>query len=506
MPTNDKTHRPPRARRPHDDEPLELEDEVDELAPIDVEDREALHDAGDPADDIDFTPDASSDDATSSDLPIGDDEVFDDAPESLRGRSHVGPPSGKEPASIDHVDDDHAFDEGERAGDDWEPHREAASLGLDLADEIDDDDARDADDGGVEGTNEDIAAEVDESALPDLDADAGAGFEVDDLMRELTASGFGRESSEPGWVLREGWQRSGAFADVTAESGRVVAVGAEIVELAAGDAALRSVSTGAPLPASAACVALHRSGLVVAVGGALLSIDRAGATERPLVLFDAHRPIRSLAIVAGRVWAIAGDALWVVASPPATPQRARESGAKCVAAAAEELFLLAAERSELRLSRFRGDDGDWQTLSTWSLEQDPSRPRVLASSRSGAALAFADRDTLWHSWDRGATWASLEIQGLLAFTHRSVDGRDEIVVLRREDDAGEGGTRAALASVGSPLETSALRAVELPCAEPSLDAAIEGGGPISMAWCDARETLFVASPHGLVAVGPLRTH
>lgn len=506
------TARPKRPRPQRDDDTVDLgldqESELDELDGSLLEHADAGEvDTGDPGDDIDAR-EASSDDAEAGDLPIGEDDVFDDPPESLRGKSHIGPPSGRD-AGIDH-DDDHAFDDSERsAGEDWEPHRaDSNALALDLADEIDDDDRPEADDGGVEGTNEDIAAEVDESALPDLDADAGAGFDVDDLMRELAAGGFGRESNEPAWLVREEWQRGGAFTDVIAEVGRVVAVGAEIVELGLGDTAIRAGS----LPAAGSLVALHRSGVVVATGDALLHLGRIGSDERPLALFDAHRPIRALAIVAGRVWTITGDALWVIASPPATPQRVFERGAEGLAATSDELLLLSREGARgdepdgasIRLARFRGDDGDWQTLSTWAIDRDaarrprssPALPWRLAASRRGALLAVVDHEQVSHSWDRGATWSSIEVEGLVGITDRTVDGRDELVLLRVSDG------RAIVSTFGA----GNARPVELPCAEPSLDSALAGVTSVEMAWCDARETLFVATPRGLVAVGPLRTH
>ncbi|MFO0615596.1 MAG: hypothetical protein U0414_23585 [Polyangiaceae bacterium] len=486
--------------KPKNPDPLDQEGvadphfgELDDIDPLDADDRSEEPLGGDPDEDIDWTPDASSEDAEADDLPIGEHDVFDEAPESLRDRSHLGPPSAKDPAPIEHPDDDDAFEDAERhrpAPGDWDPHApDANPLALDLADEIDDDESPDTDDGGIEGTNEDIAAEVDESALPDLDADAGAGFEVDDLMRELAASGFGRESNEPAWVLRDGLQRVGAFADVIADGGRVVAVGAELVELGPGDTAFRSVS----LPAPARRVALHSSGVIVVSGDELLHVSRGAGSTAPLVLFDAHRPIRSLAIASGRVWTVAGESLWMIASPPATPQRVRDAGARCLASAGDALFLVAVEANAVRLARFHGDDGDWQIVSTWTLDPEAAQRVLLAVSRSGAALAFVDRDTLWHSWDRGATWASLELEGLLAVTHRSTDGRDELLILHRREGC------VALASMGA----AQLRPVELPCAQPWFEGAVEGGG---LAWCDARETLFVATPRGLVAVGPVRTH
>lgn len=475
-------------RRPHEDDPPEVDDAIEDLTPLDGDHDDDHPDEHDPGDEIDWTPDASSDDAAAGDLPIGEHDVFEDPPESMRDRPSLGPPSAK-PPSIDH-DDESPFDDAERASDTHPP--DGSSLGIDLADEIEDDDASDADDGGVEGTDEDIAAEVDESALPELDADGGAAFEVDDLMRELAERGFGRESNEPAWVLREGLQRDGVLADVVVDAGRVVAVGAEIVELASGDGALRS----ARLPAAGSKALVHRAGVVVAAGEKLLTLGARASGNEPLVLFEAHRPIRSVALFAGRVWAVAGDALWVIASPPSSPQRVRERGARSVAASEDALFLLSAEEGALRLSRFRGDDGDWEVLESWRLDPDPTVRDGLVVSRGGSTLAFADRDTLWHAWDRGASWSSVEIEGLVAFTPRTSDGADELILLVRQ------GGKASLATLG-PTGT---RPVEIPCDEPSLDAAIASGGAIAMAWCDVRESLFVASARGLVVVGPRRTH
>ena len=427
----------------------------------------------DSTDEIDWTPPGAKDDSDARDLPIGEVEVDDDDDAPAGDRASLDAPSTTDFGDSDGL----VADEPMAAAEDGQ-------IALDEAEDIDDDEASEIDDGGVEGTSEDIGQGIDESALPELDADEDGTFDLGDLMRELASTGFGREGEGPPWIAREEWTTADAFEDVVAALGRVVAVGGDLVVLEPGARAVRR----SRLPAHASRVAMSGPTIVIAAGETVTLLGPAAETSKtPLVLFQGTKPVRALGLAAGRVWVVAGDELWVVASPPSTPKRVRPLGAVDLAVAGAQLFLLAADGETLALERFRGDDGDWHRIGSFDLG---GAAVGLAVSASGDALAVATSDVVHVSWDGGAAFEALPVTGVLA--------------------AGFGGndwqTLYVLSAVDREVSVRAVRAgsvEEIAVLHDRIDTMTR---EVRLAWCEARESLIVVSRDGSIAIGPRHTH
>jgi len=427
----------------------------------------------DPTDEIDWTPPGAKDDSDADDLPIGDVEVDDDD----------DAPSGDR-ASLDSLSTMDFGDSDGLVADEPMADAEDGQLALDEAEDIDDDETSEIDDGGVEGTSEDIGQGIEESGLPELDADEDGTFDLGDLMRELAATGFGREGDGPPWIAREEWTTTDAFEDVVAALGRVIAVGGDLVVLEPGARAVRR----SRLPAHASRVAMSGPTIVISAGEIVTLLGPAAdAAKTPLVLFEGQKPVRALGLAAGRVWVVAGDELWVVASPPSTPKRVRPRGAIDLAVAGTQLFLLAADGTTLALERFRGDDGDWHRLGSFELG---GAAVGLAVSSSGDALAVAASDVVHVSWDGGTTFESLPVSGVLAAAFGGGDGKVLYVLSAVDRDVSLRAVRA-----GSVEEVAVLH--------DRIDSMIRD---VRLAWCEARESLIVVSRDGSIAIGPRRTH
>jgi hypothetical protein len=303
-------------------------------------------------------------------------------------------------------------------------------------------------------------------------------------MRELASTGFGRESEGPPWIAREEWTTTDAFEDVVAALGRVVAVGAELVVLEPGARTVRR----SRLPAHASRVAMSGPTVVIGAGETVTlvgpSVDLA---KTPLVLFEGQKPVRALGLAAGRVWVVAGDELWVVASPPSTPQRVRASGAIDIAVAGTQLFLLSADNGMMVLERFRGDDGDWDRLG---LGEHASAPARLAVSSSGEALAVMSPNGIAVSWNGGIGFDVAPLPGVLGACFGGSDERTLFVLATLEGEV----SLRAVTSAGVDEIAIVHDRVDLVNQE------------VRLAWCDAREALIIVSASGSIAIGPRHTH
>jgi hypothetical protein len=456
---------PERQRTPNDLDEIDIPEGLD-LPDVAHGDEELG--VTDEAEEIDWTPPGGSDD-DASDLAIGEHDIDTVEPEPSSAALDA-------PSAIDGGDDDLLPDEVKSV-----PGDDALTI-VDESDGIETTDAHEEDDGGTEGTSEDITREIDEDALPELDADEDGAFDVDDLMRELVASGFGREGQGPPWVLYEEWTSAEPFADVAASSGRVVAVGAEVVVFDPGAASPRRTS----LTRSASRVALSPASIVVGMDE---SVALLSPTDAPLVLFEGRRRVDAVAVASGRVWLIAGEELWVVASPPSTPQRVRSTGAIDLAIAGTHLLLLSSESGSLVIERYRGDDGDWQRLAVPEVPREPAR---LVVSSSGREIALVLGDGALVSWDAGASFARVPIERLVGAAFAGA----KLLALSTP----EGGVTLVTVREG--------RREEIPLAR-GLEELLPNGGDRSLvrvAWCEAREALLVGGPRGSSAIGPRRTH
>jgi len=423
------------------------------------------------------------DSSVAGDLPVGAFDIVEDD----RGRGHGNA------AGFDRVEDasDDAADFDDRADSDFDPIHVPDDLG-------DEEDLRpSADDGGAEGTSEDIGAEVDESALPGLDADDGGAFELDDFMRELSRGGFGHESDHDGWALYESWgARVPCFA-LDVSEGRVVAGGDELLVVEPGTQAARTST----LPRRATAIAASPEGAVVGTARGVLYAPRSPSSPSPLLsMLDTEKPVRALGVFAGRTWALVGDELWQLASPPAPPLLSR-TGVLAMARATDALVVLAA-RPERMLERFRGDDGDWEPIG---LSPDARRalateeaPRVVVSAGCQAvAVACAAGVSISREDGKRTTFLEFENVSALAFSGPSEAATLLVVTIDS--------STLSVISVDEKNRTRVVGRIELGRA---LVDSLGEDGPLglSIAWDESREALFVASPAGLFAMGPRRTH
>ncbi len=365
--------------------------------------------------------------------------------------------------------------------------------------EIDDDPRPRTDDGGVEGTSEDIAAEVNEADLPELDQDDGGAFELDDLMRELRAGGLGHESEGDGWVVYEGWgARVPCFAIAT-DSGRILAGGDQLLFIEAG----AEVARAAALPRRATAIAASPDGAVVGTArGVLLATAlgksvTTGAPAPTMALLDTDAPVRALAGFAGRTWALIGEELWQIGSPPAAPIRAR-SGILAMATARDSLVVLSASGA---LERYRGDDGDWEPIVLPSDARAMlalSDPKTISVCARGQTLALSSPSGIFVSREGGAKTAAIEIEHVVAIAFGGPVVDPTLVVATSVADA------LVIVSVDQRNRTRIEGRLDV--GSPA-DASASGVAPhLAMIWDETREALFLATPAGLFAAGPRRTH
>ncbi len=216
------------------------------------------------------------------------------------------------------------------------------------------------------------------------------------------------------------------------------------------------------------------------------------------MLLEVDKPIRALAVASGRVWVVAGDELWVIASPPSTPKLVRRVGAIDVAAAGTQLYFLSTSNGEVVLERFRGDDDEWQRVHAVAVN-DGERAS-LAISTDARAIAINAGDELVLSWDGGASFAALPPSTVVAicFANAALAGgetAEPMLVLLRDD---EGAVSLAARSAAAEVLVSVLDTQGQPIALPRDD--------VRLAWCEARDTLFVAGLGGSVAIGPRPSH
>jgi hypothetical protein len=405
--------------------------------------------------------------AVADDLPVGDPDLVED--DGVDGGDDEAPPvsiSGDD--DLAHFEEASADDAGTGIVDD-EPH-------------VDEDLRSSTDDGGVEGTSEDIAAEVDEAALPELDADDGGTFELDDLMKELRASGLGHEPGAEGLALVDAWSVRGPFSAVAASGGAVVAVGSELCVLAPSATSVRRHA----LPREGTAVTPLSEGAVVGTArGVLLVMGVSSSTPGILSLLETSRAVSALATFAGRTWALVGDELWQVGSPPSPPISVRGGVRRLVEAANA---LLTVEGGRIR--RFRGDDGGWEALPLPAhLAERLDADDLVCATATDAAVAVASPSSITIA--RADAVQTIDVDDLVAATFAGDDDAAPLLVLHRVRDG------LAVLSVDPRGRTSleAKLALELSARE-----------PVGVAWDDTREALFIATAAGLFALAKSRAH
>ncbi len=430
--------------------------------------------------DLDDEEPGGLDASVSDDLPIGEAAIVDDA----RGEEH-GDAAGLD-VPYDATADLAHFEDG--------PLRDEERGFADEFHGVEDDPRTSADDGGAEGTSEDIGAEVDESALPELDADDGGTFDLGDFMRELRAEGLGHEASGERWVVYEGWGAPVPCAALVVDHGRVLAAGAELCVIDPAQHAARRHG----LPRRATAIAASPAGAVVGTSrGVILATSAAGAAPAIMSLLETERPVRALAVFSGRTWALVGEELWQVASPPAPAVVARNAVVALVQATGAILGV--SRRGETTIERFRGDDGDWEVLPIPEGARrlvSTTEPKAIAVCGASSTFALATSSEVFVSREGGARTTEIDLDDVLALAFAGSDASSKLLVAARKGEA------LIVVSVDDRGRTALEGELDLG----SLGDPEDPDARVAIAWDDTREALFVATPRGLFAVGPKRTH
>lgn len=432
-------------------------------------------DDADAIDDSDDGGDSPLDDAEASDVDAGEDEIDEtDDDDGDESDIDVGP-----------LDDEVDIGEESELGD------EAAGDAAGDDDGIDLEERAVADDGGIEGTNEAPEDAVDESALPELDADDGDDEGEEDLAEVLLVDA---QTELPSWDATRWTPLEGAGAAVPCSAlaiaaGRVAAAGEVLLVVGEGERSARQPSFGAGVVAIAAADDL----LLTANARGQLAVSQTAWTEAiSLGALRAGRGPLALAATPGRGWIRRDGALHSVTPPDGAIVPVRERGVLAMTASGGAVLLLAEGAAGPVIERLRGDDegrratplrGAARRLVESAAKQGTI---TLVAAAGGRSLAFTDGARIAISRDDGATFAIAVFGPILALAFVGDDDDATLLVLT------EGGT-----VVQSPVAGEATRV-----------AAIEGVGstPAAIGWDPSRECAWIACSAGLFAIGRAPRH
>ncbi|HRI71838.1 MAG TPA: hypothetical protein PK156_46715, partial [Polyangium sp.] len=217
------------------------------------------------------------------------------------------------------------------------------------------DDAATDDDGGSEGTGEDAAADIDESALPELDE--SENDHADDSLAEMLLEEATRARLPPWAVSRfvslEGAGASVPCAAVVLLGARVFAAGDVVLTVDEGAHAARRVALDAPSSAIAAMEGL--TVLATVRGGLLVSRDGC-VSASPVTGFRSAKGPLGLASTPGRIWLLHEGALWSMSGGDVAPIRVRENGVRAIATTNGSLVSLSTSNEGVFVEKLRGDD------------------------------------------------------------------------------------------------------------------------------------------------------
>lgn len=433
--------------RPAEDEELIVPPSV----PFDADDL-ALGPEAHEDDELDLLEDGGTDDATAADLDIGD----------LAGEEPTAPPSERARAFEDDDADPGMFEDVSPEPE--EEPGEGAELAMDAFDDVL---PSSPDDGGAEGMTDGTEGDIDEAALPELDADADGDVDLDEMLRQLGFAGGAAERWEP----TPAFSFDRPLMAVTTTDGSVAAVGHALVVIGKGDIASRARPLSDP---AVGCAWLGpRTVLATARGIQFVSGTGQGGSTLP------KQDVRSVAVAAGQVWALAGQALLRVDERAGSATLVRED-VRSIVAAAGTLYIVVAEDGRSRLLALRGQDGDWETLSAPSeVLEHLDRGAALVVSAAGA-LAAVDGTSIVVARTKPAL---VRLDGGIAATFCG-DQRDAPLLV-----ASESGALTLYDEKGTPAEVGSISWV-----------------PRALAWDSSRDLAFVVGDGGLLAVGPRVRH
>lgn len=474
--------------RSEDDEDIDLPEFV--VGDDDAEDE----DGADRFDDAlpDLTDDGTDplDDANASDLDVGvhiEDDDARDAPAELT----------EEVVDVGALDDDFAQLDGESS---------AVDEGRDTDGFVEDEDvgglelASSDDDGGSEGTGEDVANDIDEDALPELDE--SENDHADDLLADVLLEEATR-SRLPSWassrfVPLEGAGASVPCAAVFVAEARVLAAGDVVLTVDEGAHAARRVGLDAPSFSVAAIAAMEGLTVIATTRGGLLASRDGWVTASPVTGFRSTKGSVGLACTLGRIWILHDRALWSMADADIAIVRVRENGVGAICGTTGALVALTTGSDGVLVEKFRVDDEAWQSTA---LPDEVAKFVVaehwpaLVATAGGKRLAISSQRSLYLSNNGGLSFIHVELPGVSSACFAgSDDAADLLVVVTFPDEpvahllrVTDDGEPARLAEVRGLTDSGSF-------------------GEVSIAWDASRELVWIGSRHGLVAYGPARRH
>jgi hypothetical protein len=460
------------------DTPVDDGDEGEAVAD-EVEDQ-----GDDDLDDLDDGGDDPRDDLGSEAIETDDDLDPVDEHEEQEGDAEI---------DVGPLDEGLGLDENDGPGDDAGSAADQGEEG----DDLDIDEHDELDDGGAEGTGDDPSDEVDEAALPELDADE-EGEEGDEELSDILLGDAGEAApiawAEARWSPIDG---AGAALPVRAlafEGGRLAAAGERLLLVDEGALAARLASFGA----GSTAVALTGALLLVAGPRAQLSLSTDGGEKSsPLPGFSAAALPIDLAATPGRIWLRADGALFCLGAADQPPAVLRDRGVLAMSTSGAALIVLRRSAAGPSLDRLRGDDEGWQeTALRGSIRRRIERARrglLLAASAGGRALALCDGAAVAVSRDGGKQFDTHELGAINALCFAGDDEAAPLLLLASTPDA-------------APGEAALLRL--LPGGELSRLATVAGAaaGPASMVWDATRDALWIACESGLLALARPSSH
>jgi hypothetical protein len=478
------TGRPTTPKQPDQEDDSELDEELDLPLHDDLSDNEAESEREGEFDELmapllDRPGEDPLDDESASDLdtgisldPLEDSATADDDDAEI----DVGPLD----EGVDFDDQGSIDDRGDGMGD--EP------------DDLDLDEGLSADDGGAEGTSEAPEDEVDEAALPELDADDEGEEGDEELAEALLAE---EEGSSPPWDAARWAPLDGAGAAVPCSAiaiagDRVVAAGEVLLIVDEGARAARRAAT----PAATSAIALTEGLLVAATVRGQLLFSADGSKDASVIPgFRAGRGPVDLVATPGRVWIREGGTLLCFSSPQKPLTIVRDQGVISVARSGGVVVALTREKAGPALERLRGDDEGWQATplrgSARRIIERDRAPIRLTAAAGGRAVALTDGARVAVSRDAGQSFETTNLGPVLALAFAGdAEGAPLLALVAPQSDLPA--TLIQLPARGEPTRIAALPSVT--------------DGAAAMAWDASRDCVWIACAAGLIALGATRRH
>jgi hypothetical protein len=463
-----------------DDVPLPpLDDEGDD-APPEGEDEELDGDYGGASD---------LDDSVAADLDVGID--IDDLEQALGE-------DGEAAAQLDVG----ALDEDLVSGDD-EPGGDEEGHGGEEDDDLDElDDG--PDDGGAEGTLDAIEDDVDDAALPALDGSSGGDDDgqhddealIGEVIRSAQVVELPARDGVP-WEIHDGAGARVPCVAVVAHAGRALAGGDVLLLVDEGESSAKRAGLGW----SGRAVSVAMADGVLAVGTARGAVSAlAGEALAPLGGWRARgSPVR-LAATPRRLWILVEERLYCSASDGAPAAVDLAAPVLAMAASAGTLLVLGGGAAAA-VHKVRGDDETPARVAVPDLDPGALQGAGahLAAAAAGEALAVGTAaGALRVSRDGGATFTAHHLPALRALAFAG-DGRDDdLLALVDGELSGDDVWLLRVAASGAITRLLALDGYDEE-QEPAAEAA-------ALCWDTARELCWMASAHGLLAVGRATKH